>query len=184
MLFRFMCQTNICLCIRTLEVRVAVSSDIPAIQSLTESLSQRESISEDLDLFLQARKDQVCHQPHTRLFQSVDRAVFVMSEAEHCLSFSGWNCSPGICGAGRGAGYWFDNHQRWRGKYLMTCHGVCCFLPSIVCRVFRSPRILSSSEPILTSRGSCTLAISSERNTVDCVTFSSTLFSSIKLNIS
>ncbi|KAK7151226.1 hypothetical protein R3I93_012233 [Phoxinus phoxinus] len=44
--------------LRTLEVRVAVSSDIPAIQSLTESLSQRESISEDLDLFLQARKDQ------------------------------------------------------------------------------------------------------------------------------
>ncbi|XP_067240532.1 cilia- and flagella-associated protein 61 [Chanodichthys erythropterus] len=43
--------------LRTLEVRVAVSSDIPAIQSLTESLSQRESISEDLDLFLQARKD-------------------------------------------------------------------------------------------------------------------------------
>ncbi|XDV41227.1 hypothetical protein PO909_010124 [Leuciscus waleckii] len=46
------------LCHRTLEVRVAVSSDIPAIQSLTESLSQRESISEDLDLFLQGRKDQ------------------------------------------------------------------------------------------------------------------------------
>ncbi|CAM4687298.1 unnamed protein product [Leuciscus chuanchicus] len=44
--------------LRTLEVRVAVSSDIPAIQSLTESLSQRESISEDLDLFLQGRKDQ------------------------------------------------------------------------------------------------------------------------------
>ncbi|XP_056099351.1 cilia- and flagella-associated protein 61 [Rhinichthys klamathensis goyatoka] len=44
--------------LRKLEVRVAVSSDIPAIQSLTESLSQRESISEDLDLFLQARKDQ------------------------------------------------------------------------------------------------------------------------------
>ncbi|XP_048063980.1 cilia- and flagella-associated protein 61 isoform X2 [Megalobrama amblycephala] len=43
--------------LRTLEVRVAVSSDIPAIQSLTESLSQRESVSEDLDLFLQARKD-------------------------------------------------------------------------------------------------------------------------------
>uniref|UniRef100_A0A8C2CMI5 Cilia and flagella associated protein 61 n=1 Tax=Cyprinus carpio TaxID=7962 RepID=A0A8C2CMI5_CYPCA len=43
---------------RILEVRVAVSSDIPAVQSLTESLGQRESISEDLDLFLQARKDQ------------------------------------------------------------------------------------------------------------------------------
>lgn len=73
MLFGFMCQTNVFLSIRTLEVRVAVSSDIPAIQSLTESLSQRESISEDLDLFLQARKDQVCHQPHTRLSQSVDK---------------------------------------------------------------------------------------------------------------
>ncbi|XP_043075687.1 cilia- and flagella-associated protein 61 [Puntigrus tetrazona] len=43
---------------RTLEVRVAVSSDIPAVQSLNESLSQQESISEDLDLFLKARKDQ------------------------------------------------------------------------------------------------------------------------------
>lgn len=42
---------------RRLEVRVAVSSDIPAVQSLTESLSQRDSIIEDLDLFLQARKN-------------------------------------------------------------------------------------------------------------------------------
>lgn len=87
---------------------MAVSSDIPAVQSLTESLSQRESISEDLDLFLQARKDQVCHKPLTRSSQTVDRAMLVM--AEHCLSFSGWNCSSGICGSGRGASCWFDNH--------------------------------------------------------------------------
>ncbi|KAK2883843.1 hypothetical protein Q8A67_017480 [Cirrhinus molitorella] len=57
------CSQELYLChrwglIRMLDVRVAVSSDIPAIQSLTESLSQRESIIEDLDLFLQARKDQ------------------------------------------------------------------------------------------------------------------------------
>ncbi|XP_050948130.1 cilia- and flagella-associated protein 61 [Labeo rohita] len=57
------CSQELYLChrwglIRTLKVRVAVSSDIPAILSLTESLSQQESISEDLDLFLQARKDQ------------------------------------------------------------------------------------------------------------------------------
>uniref|UniRef100_A0A8C1JAS9 Cilia and flagella associated protein 61 n=1 Tax=Cyprinus carpio TaxID=7962 RepID=A0A8C1JAS9_CYPCA len=52
------CSQELYLCHRILEVRVAVSSDIPAVQSLTESLGQRESISEDLDLFLQARKDQ------------------------------------------------------------------------------------------------------------------------------
>ncbi|TRY84482.1 hypothetical protein DNTS_035831 [Danionella cerebrum] len=42
---------------RNLEVRVAVSSDLPELLSLTENLSQRHSITEDLDLFLKARKD-------------------------------------------------------------------------------------------------------------------------------
>nr|XP_055041583.1 cilia- and flagella-associated protein 61 isoform X2 [Misgurnus anguillicaudatus] len=42
---------------RTLEVCVAVSSDIPAVQRLIESFSQQKSISDDLDLFLEARKD-------------------------------------------------------------------------------------------------------------------------------
>ncbi|XP_057208619.1 cilia- and flagella-associated protein 61 isoform X2 [Triplophysa rosa] len=43
--------------LRTLEVRVAVSDDIPAVQSLIESLNQEKSVRDDLDLFLQARKD-------------------------------------------------------------------------------------------------------------------------------
>ncbi|XP_051955080.1 cilia- and flagella-associated protein 61 [Xyrauchen texanus] len=43
--------------LRMFDVRVVVSSDIPAVQSLIESLGQQESVSEDLDLFLQKRKD-------------------------------------------------------------------------------------------------------------------------------
>ncbi|XP_056620849.1 LOW QUALITY PROTEIN: cilia- and flagella-associated protein 61 [Triplophysa dalaica] len=43
--------------LRTLEVRVAVSDDIPAVQTLIKSLNQEKSVRDDLDLFLQARKD-------------------------------------------------------------------------------------------------------------------------------
>lgn len=52
---------DVSLSIRTLEVRVAVSDDIPAVQSLIKSLNQEKSICDDLDVFLQARRDPVCH---------------------------------------------------------------------------------------------------------------------------
>ncbi|KAJ8275016.1 hypothetical protein COCON_G00096410 [Conger conger] len=43
--------------LKTFEVRVAVSSDQPAVESLVQELSLHESMLEDLDLFYQARKD-------------------------------------------------------------------------------------------------------------------------------
>lgn len=61
----YICEPETLTCVlsppcRTFDVRVAVSTDMPAVQDLVKQLSLHESLLKDLDFFFKARQDPVC----------------------------------------------------------------------------------------------------------------------------